>query len=50
MTEDQKQRAIKALEWMIADLDYRNNHCDLYGEDSPELKEAKILLAELKGE
>jgi len=42
MTEDQKQRAIKALEWMITDFDRRN-------EDSIELAEAKSLLAELKG-
>jgi len=48
MIPDQKQRIIKTLDWMITQMDYQNANLELYGGDSPELKEAKELLEELK--
>jgi len=48
MTPDLKQRTITTLDWMIAHFDFMNEQTGLEAEDSPELKEAKDLLAELK--
>ncbi len=48
MTTDPKQRIIATLDWMIKHFDYMNQDCDLPIEDTPEMKEAKNLLAELK--
>jgi len=45
-----KQRTIAALEIMVKDFQWRKQQTGLDAEDSPELKEAKDLLAELKNE
>ena len=50
MTEPLKQRAIKTLKWMIAHFDWANEQTELHAEDSPELKEAKAVLEELKND
>jgi hypothetical protein len=43
-----KLSIIATLDWMIAHFDFMNEQTGLEAEDSPELKEAKDLLAELK--
>jgi len=48
MEEELKQRVIKTLTWVVAYLDWQNEQTGLEQGDSPELKEAKALLEELK--
>ena len=54
MTDDLKNRTIKHLKWMIADIDFRNEglverEIGLEKpEDSTELKDARSLLKELE--
>jgi len=40
-------KIVKTLDWMIKHFDFMNSQTGLHIEDSPELKEAKELLAEL---
>ncbi|MFA5381929.1 MAG: hypothetical protein WC356_02100 [Candidatus Micrarchaeia archaeon] len=47
MTPDQKQKVITTLKWMITQMDFQNANLEMFGGDSPELTEAKELLAEL---
>jgi len=42
------QRIINTLEWMIKAIEFQNSQTGLEQEDSPELKEAKDLLAEME--
>jgi hypothetical protein len=44
------QRVITTLEWIIKYFDWQNQQSELEQGDSPELTEAKNLLAELKNE
>ena len=43
-----KRQIIPMLDWMVTQIDFQNTNLELYGGDSPELTEAKNLLAELK--
>ena len=42
------QNIAKTLDWMIKHFDFMNEQTGLEAEDSPELKEAKELLAEME--
>lgn len=43
------KRCVRSMEWMIADVDFRNQIDDnIEHEDSPELEEAKDVLSEMK--
>ena len=48
MNDELKRRLIKTLTWIIKYLDWQNQQSELEQGDSPELTEAKELLAELK--
>jgi hypothetical protein len=46
----QLERIIHHLNWMIETFDFQNEQTGIEQEDSPDLKDAKILLEELKNE
>jgi hypothetical protein len=41
------KRVVRSMEWMVADMDYKNQLND-QPEDSPELTEAKDVLCDMK--
>lgn len=43
------ERTIFHLDWMIQTMDHKNQDTGIHNEDSPELKDAKKLLEELRG-
>ena len=45
-----RERIIKTLEWMIADMKWRYDSTGIEGNYSPELKEAMAILEELKAQ
>jgi hypothetical protein len=47
MEDGLRERVIRTLTWMIADIDYKNE-LNNQPEDSPQLKEAKEVLQALK--
>ena len=48
--EAKEYRIAGHLRWMIATLDFQKEQCRIDSPDSPELADARALLAELEGE